>query len=57
MLKLDISGFFMSIDRRILLGMLESLVAKKYRGEDPETLLFLVRKILGNEPTENCFVR
>ena len=56
-LKLDISGFFMSIDRRILLAMLERTVERKYRGKDPETLLFLIRKILANDPTENCVIR
>ena len=47
----------MSIDREILLGMLERLIAEKYRAEDPETLLFLVRTILSHEPTENCVIR
>lgn len=47
----------MSIDRRILLAMQERTVERKYRGADPETRLFLIRKILANDPTENCVIR
>jgi retron-type reverse transcriptase len=50
-LKLDVSGFFMSIDRGILLAMIERIIAQKYRGDHSETLRFLVRAVLGNDPT------
>lgn len=47
----------MSIDRGILLGMLERLIAEEYSGDDPETLLFLVRTILTHDPTGDCVIR
>ena len=56
-LKLDISGFFMSIDRRILIDMLERIIDTKYHGDDPEMLRFLVHAIISNDPTKNCFIK
>ncbi|HBB27568.1 TPA: hypothetical protein DCZ36_03685 [Candidatus Gracilibacteria bacterium] len=56
-LKLDIAGFFMSIDRTVLLGMIENIIDTKYSGEDSETLRFLVRTVIGNDPTKNCVIK
>lgn len=56
-LKLDISGFFMSINRERLLGMVEYIIDRKYRGNATDTLRYLLRKVLGNDPTRNCIVR
>jgi len=56
-LKLDISGFFMSIDRGILLAMIERVIEKKYHGKYSDTLNFLVHTVLGNDPTKNCIIK
>lgn len=56
-LKLDISGFFMSIDREILLDMVENIIDTKYTGDDPDILRFLIRTIITNDPTKNCFIK
>jgi len=53
-LKLDIKGFFMHIDRRILYNRLEELIAKKYKGDDKLKLLRLVKINVFNDPTANC---
>jgi RNA-directed DNA polymerase len=51
-LRLDIKGFFMAIDRNILFGS----IMKGLRGAQPvcELLEFLIRKIVFNEPLKNA---
>ena len=56
-LKLDIQGFFMAIDKRILWSMLQNLIIKSYLHRDKEQLLILCHKILANNPTQNCFIK
>lgn len=56
-LKLDIEGFFMRIDRRRLFERLERFVREKYRGEDIGLLVELVRKIVFYEPTVGCHIK
>ena len=46
MLKLDISGFFMSIDREILWKKIEILIMRYTLPDEQETLLYLIRTIL-----------
>ncbi len=45
-LKLDISGFFMSIDREILWKKIEILIMRYTLPDEQETLLYLIRTIL-----------
>ncbi|MDR2583086.1 MAG: RNA-directed DNA polymerase [Fibromonadaceae bacterium] len=54
-LRLDIKGFFMAIDRDILF----SLIMNGLRGTQPvcELLEFLIRKIVFNEPLKNAFFK
>jgi len=54
-LRLDIKGFFMAIDRDILFGLLMDGL----RGAQPvcELLEFLIRKIVFNEPLKNAFFK
>lgn len=47
----------MSINRERLLGMVECVIDQKYRGNATDTLRYLLRKVLGNDPTRNCIVR
>lgn len=53
-MKLDIKGFFMSIDRKRICNKVIAFVADKYNEEDADALLFLLRKVLLNAPEYNC---
>ncbi len=53
-MKLDIKGFFMSIDRRRICDKVARFVAERYHENDADTLLFLLRKVLLNAPEKNC---
>lgn len=58
-LKLDISSYFMSINREILLKIVKEELEKikqKTQTLDFELLEFLSEKIIDNDPTKNCFV-
>lgn len=56
-LKLDIQGFFMAINKRILWGKLRDFIAMHYPHQDHGLLLELCYKILNNNPTKNCFIK
>ena len=56
-LKLDIQGFFMAIDKRILWTNLREFIKNKYHKADKSLLLMLCHKILVNSPTKNCFIK
>jgi len=58
-LKLDIAGYFMSIDKKILFAKIEKII-KKFEQKidfDKELVLWLTRKVLFNDPTKNCVVK
>jgi hypothetical protein len=56
-LKLDIEGFFMHIDKTILFSRLRSFINQKYTEPDKELIIELCRKVIFNNPTENCKVK
>lgn len=56
-LKLDIQGFFMAIDKRILWAKLRDFIVHNYLQADQTLLLTLCHRILNNNPTKNCFVK
>jgi hypothetical protein len=56
-LKLDIRGFFMHIDKNILFEKLKVFVNEKYKEGDKELLLELCQKIIYNNPTEKCVIK
>jgi hypothetical protein len=56
-LKLDIKGFFMHIDKNILFERLKIFINEKYKGNDKNLLLELCRKIIYNNPTEKCIIK
>ena len=56
-MKLDLSGFFMSINRRKLFKMVQSLIERKYKGENKELLLYLVEKVIMKDPTVGCVIK
>lgn len=53
-MKLDIKGFFMSIDRQRICDKVSRFVADQYREVDADTLLYLINKVLLNAPEGNC---
>ena len=56
-LKLDIEGFFMHINKEILFTRLQKFIEVKYRQNDKELVLETCRKIIFNSPTENCTIK
>lgn len=53
-LKCDLQGFFMSINRSLLYSLLENVIRKKYHGDDIEWWLWLWKKVFLHDPTKNC---
>lgn len=56
-LKIDISGFFMSIDKDILWDSVEKLIREKGRCENLEWWLALLKKVIYHRPERNCIRR
>ena len=58
-LKMDIKGYFMAMDRNILYQKIEKILARfgAKAGLDIDLILFLVRKVIFHDPTENCAIR
>ena len=53
-LVLDLRGFFMSIDKRILAEMLERFLRENYHREDIEDVIWLSRLIVMHRPQDRC---
>lgn len=53
-MKVDIKGFFMSIDRQRICDKVTAIVAEHYSAEDKDALLFLLRRVLLNAPEKHC---
>lgn len=53
-LKCDLQGFFMSINRTLLFNILNDVIREKYRGKNIEKWLWLWNKIIINAPEKNC---
>jgi hypothetical protein len=56
-LKLDIKGFFMHINREILFRKLQKFIESKYVVADQGLLIEIVEQIVQNDCTERCFVK
>jgi RNA-directed DNA polymerase len=56
-LKLDIKGFFMHINKAILFTKIETLFTAKYNGADKQLYLNLCKTILFNEPVNNAIIK
>jgi len=56
-LKIDIRGYFMSIDRERLFRKLAAFIEERYRGGDRERIKELCRIIVFNDPTKDCVRR
>lgn len=56
-LKLDVRGFFMHIDRSLLWQRLCFFIEKHYHDKDKKALVRLSSHVLGNDPTRRCIVK
>ena len=56
-LKLDIEGFFVHIDKAVLLARLQQYIEQKYQHNDKKLLLELCQKIIVYSPTRNCIIK
>jgi RNA-directed DNA polymerase len=56
-LKLDIAGFFMHINRAILFKSLHRFILKYYQAEDKTLVLEICEKLVFNNPAENCIIK
>ena len=53
-LKLDLKGFFMSIDKNLLATIVDQFVVDCYKGEDIDDLRYLCRVVILHCPEKNC---
>jgi RNA-directed DNA polymerase len=56
-LKLDIKGFFMHINKTLLFIELQGFIEQKSLNTDKELLLELCHKIIDYDPTQNCIIK
>lgn len=61
-LKLDIKGYFMSIDRQILFSKIREELERYTDGHDDfaeryDTVLYLIRRVIDNDPRHDCIVK
>ena len=56
-LKLDIKGFFMHINKVVLFDKIEKLLHKKYMGADKNVYLNLCKTILFHNPVHNAIIK
>lgn len=57
-LKLDIKGYFMAINRKILFEKIERrLRTHKNTGFDVDLILYLIKTVVFNDPTKNCRIK
>lgn len=56
-LKLDIKGFFMNINKNLLWQKLEQFIDKKYKTDSADFEKYLCKQIIFNDPTKNCIFR
>ena len=49
-IKIDLSGYFMSIDRKQVSDKFRNLIVEKYKGKHKELLLYLTPVIFENNP-------
>jgi hypothetical protein len=56
-LKLDLQGFFMSINKNILFAKLEHFIKEKYNETDKDLIIKLCKQVIFNDPTKNCIIK
>lgn len=53
-LKLDLKGFFMSIDKKLLADLVDRFIVGNYKGKDIDDLRYLCRVVILHSPEKNC---
>lgn len=53
-MKLDIQGFFMNIDKQRLFECVRTFLEEKYEGDDLPMLMYMLRETIFNRPEVNC---
>ena len=53
-MKLDLQGFFMSIDKSMLARMIDKFIVKYYKGNDIDDLRYLCQVVVLHCPENNC---
>ena len=53
-MKLDLQGFFMSIDKALLARMIDNFIVKYYQGSDIDDLRYLCQVVVLHCPEKNC---
>ncbi len=56
-LKLDIQGFFMHINKNMLLNKLDAFINVKYNANDKVIIKNLCKLIVHNDPTKKCIIK
>jgi len=58
-LKLDIKGYFMAMDRSILYQKIEKTLNRFWEeaGFDLDLILYLIRQVIFHDPTKNCRIK
>lgn len=56
-MKLDISWFFMNIDKNILFNNLKIFLEKKYKDDDLDLIMYLINEIIYNDCSKNCIIK
>ncbi|NIA12293.1 MAG: hypothetical protein GWP10_21915 [Nitrospiraceae bacterium] len=56
-LKLDLQGFFMSINKSILFTKLEKFIKKKYNEADKYLIIKLCKQLIFNNSTKKCIIK
>lgn len=53
-MKLDLKGFFMSIDRKMLASLIDAFIVQHYDGPDKEDLRYTCQVVVLHSPEKNC---
>lgn len=53
-LKCDLQGFFMSIDKDILFGMIRDIITANYHEQDADWWLWLIEKVVRHRSEQRC---
>ena len=56
-MKIDISGFFMSLSKQALYDCIHRFLMPRYPAHDLPMLLYLLRKTIFNRPEKNCILK
>lgn len=53
-MQLDLKGFFMSINRKLMAKIVDDFILEKYTGDDIDTLRYLCSAVISHAPEHDC---